>query len=147
MDEKMRKRNMWLSFVLAGALCLAPVQTGNAKEISVVGGGGTVSPCYLYTRSIITDLSISGKSATMTGVARGIAGTATKIHVKLVLQKYTDDGWSKVEAYEKTENSAYCSLEKTKSVSSGKYRVKGVYTVYKGEKSEKTTQYSNTVSC
>ena len=125
MDEKMRKRNMWLSFVLAGTLCLAPVQTGNAKEISVVGGGGTVSPCYLYTRSIITDLSISGKSATMTGVARGIAGTATKIHV----------------------NSAYCSLEKTKSVSSGKYRVKGVYTVYKGEKSEKTTQYSNTVSC
>ncbi len=147
MDEKMKKRNMWLSFVLAGALCLTPVQTGNAKAISAVGGGGTVSPCYLYTSTLFTNLSISGKSATITGRVKGITGTATKIHVKLVLQKYTDGGWSKVEAYEKTENSAYCSLEKTKSVSSGKYRVKGVYTVYKGEKSEKTTQYSNTVSC
>ena len=85
MDEKMKKRNMWLSFVLAGALCLTPVQTGNAKAISAVGGGGTVSPCYLYTSTLFTNLSISGKSATITGRVKGITGTATKIHVKLVL--------------------------------------------------------------
>ena len=138
---------MWLSFVLAGALCLAPVQTGNAKEISAVGGGGTVSPCYLYTQFLNTSLLINNKTATITGKATGKEGITTKIHVKLVLQKYSDGSWSKVEAYEKTEKAAYCVLEKTKSVSSGKYRVKGVYTVYKGEKSEKTTQYSNTVSC
>lgn len=82
----------------------------------------------------------------MIGSAYGGSGV-TKIHGRLVLQKYRQDGWTKVKECEKTVNARILSISDTKVVKSGKFRVKGVYTFYSGKKSEQVTKYSDVVKC
>lgn len=144
---KMKRANKLLGFVVAGSLCLMPGQKGKALEVSTDIRSDLVSICNLYSRTNSTSLTIRGKTATIVGVVKGITGTTTKIHAKMTLQKYSGKSWSTVKVYEKTVTTTNYTFSKTTSVTSGKYRVKGVYTIYKGAKSEKTTQYSSVVSC
>lgn len=143
----MKRANKLLGFVVAGSLCLMLVQKGKAMEVSTDIRSDLVSICNLYSRTNSTSLIIRGKTATIVGVVKGITGTTTKIHAKMTLQKYSGKSWRTVQVYEKTVTTTNYTFSKTKSVTSGKYRVKGVYTIYKGAKPEKTTQYSSVVSC
>lgn len=70
----------------------------------------------------------------------------SKIHVKIVLQKHSGNSWKAMKTYDDTVSSPTYSLSKSKIVSKGKYRVKAVFTIYKGVKSEVITKYSSTVS-
>lgn len=142
----MKRKTKLLSLLLAGVLCLVPAQIGKAAEVQIVQDD-LISVCNLYSNTISTTLVISNGSAAIRGRVSGVVGTTTKIKAKLTLQKYSNGSWNAVNTYEKTVTTTNCILSATKSVSTGKYRVKGVYTVYKGDKYEKTTQYSSTVSC
>ncbi len=103
----------------------------------------TVFPCFNYTSATITDLAISGGSANCYAKAIGYSGITTKIHIKMSLQEYLALQWLTVGEWEGTFNSVSGKLDKFKTLtSSGRYRVKAVYTVYSGSASEEITSYS-----
>lgn len=126
-------------------------QTDKAAEVERIEaddiGNGSISICAEYASDVTTTLSIANDgTASIKASVRGIAGVTTKIHAKVVLQKYSNGSWSAVKTYEDTVEKTLYFLSKTQAVSKGKYRIKGVYTVYKGVKSEKVTKYSKTVT-
>ncbi len=103
-----------------------------------------VMPCWNYTRTYSSTLTISGTTATCTSKANGYAGKTTKIVISQILQKKNSSGkWSKVESWGETDtgykgsatNNAY-------NLSKGTYRLKSVFTVYAGSKNETITKYS-----
>lgn len=106
-----------------------------------------ISPCYLYTTSLSSQLLISGKTAICISDINGFTGVATKIVVTQVLQKKSGSKWNMVIKWSKTVNSSFCNFSNTASVSSGTYRVKTVAKVYKGTKYETIKHYSTKVSC
>ena len=133
--------------MLAGVLMVAmmlPQESKAAETVEQVSS--PISICSNYANGFETQLSITNGTANIKASVIGIAGTTTKIHAKVILQKYSNGSWREVKAYEETVSAVSYYLSKSKSVSKGKYRVKGVFTVYKGAKSEKTTKYSGTVS-
>ena len=67
---------------------------------------------------------------------------ATKVHIKMTLQKYTVLWWSKVESWEATFNDVFGYISETAQVGSGRYRVKAEITVYSGSNSEEITEFS-----
>ena len=102
-----------------------------------------VMPCYEYTNTTKTSLSISSSGiATSTTTLTGYSGTTTKIVIKMMLQKKTLLWWSTKETWTTTINNCYGGLSKTASVDSGTYRVKVEFTVYSGSNSEEITTYS-----
>lgn len=103
--------------------------------------GNEIVPFYDYTSSCTTALSISGGSASCKSYLNG-KSTVTKIAIKMTLQKKALLWWSEVETWNETYNATLASLTKTKTVGSGTYRVKTVYTVYSGGASETITDYS-----
>lgn len=90
---------------------------------------------------LIAGVSKTSKAAEVSGYI-----DVSKIHAKIVLQKYSENSWKAIKTYEDAVSSPIYSLNKSKIVSKGKYRVKAVFTIYKGAKSENVTKYSNTVS-
>lgn len=101
-----------------------------------------VMPCFEYTNTIVTTLSISSGTATCSTKINGYNGTTTKIVVKMTLQKKNLLWWSEVESWSTAINNWYGSVTRTASVSSGTYRVKTELTVYSGSNSEEITNYS-----
>lgn len=100
----------------------------------------TVQPRLSYTNYVITGLNITTSGvAYCTASAEGYDGITTKIHIEMKLQKYTVLWWSAVETWEGTFNNYYGALSTSKSIGSGRYRVKAVYTVYSGSNSEEIT--------
>lgn len=104
-----------------------------------------VSICAAYATKCNVKLSISGGKAQIHASVSGYIDVS-KIHAKIVLQKYTDNSWKAIKTYEDAVSSPTYSLSKRKDVSKGKYRVKAVFIIYKGAKLENVTKYSNTVS-
>ncbi len=102
----------------------------------------TIQPLYDYTASHVTNLTISGGTASCKASLTGYSGTTSKIEITMTLQKKTLLWWSNVESWTGTYNTYYGSLTKSKAVDSGTYRVKAVYKVYSGSKSETITGYS-----
>lgn len=102
-----------------------------------------VMPCYEYTNTAATSLSIStnGKATCSTSL-NGYNGTTTKIVIKMTLQKDSWLWWSTEETWTTTVNNWYADLTKTATVDSGTYRVKVEFTVYSGSNSEEITIYS-----
>lgn len=113
------------------------------QQFEMVQLNADVMPCFEYTDSTITSLSIStsGKATCSTSIT-GYSGTTTKIVIKMKLQKRSVLWWSTKETWEATVNSWNADLTKTASVESGKYRVKVECTVYSGSNSEEITTYS-----
>lgn len=102
-----------------------------------------VMPCFEYTNTTYTSLSISSSgTATCLATLSGYTDVTTKIVIKMTLQKKTLFWWSEVDSWTKTINDSYGSLTKTASVGSGTYRVKVEFTVYSGSNSEEITTYS-----
>ena len=75
----------------------------------------------------------------------GYSGKTTKIVIKQTLQKKSSSGtWTTVGTSSNTINSHInVYSKKYTSLSSGKYRLKSVFTVYAGNKSETITKYSS----
>lgn len=142
---KSRKKQIF-SMVLFGVLLFSvPPHTSKAAEIEQVRGTGPISVCAEYATRCDVTLSISNGNAKIYAYVFGNVGVS-KIHAKVVLQKYSGGNWSAVKTYENTVETSLYSLSKTKAVSKGKYRVKAVFTIYKGKQSEKITKYSKTVT-
>lgn len=146
--KAMRKRGICM--ILAGVMLVAGIsktsktaELEGTKEITV--NGSMVLICAAYATKCNVKLSISGGKAQIHASVSGYIDVS-KIHAKIVLQKYSDNSWKAIKTYEDAVSSPTYSLSKRKVVSKGKYRVKAVFTIYKGAKSENVTKYSNTVS-
>lgn len=127
-------------------MCLALVLSINVWS-TVSAEETAVQPRLNYTAYTFTGLDITTKGvACCTADVEGYNGIATKVHIEMKLQKYTVLWWSTQETWEGTFNNFYGALSKTKSVSSGKYRVRVTYTVYSGSNSEEITGTSQTVT-
>lgn len=113
------------------------------QENNIALQAADVTPCFEYTNSTVTSLSIStsGKATCSTSIT-GYSGVTTKIVIKMTLQKKTLLWWSAQETWTTTINNFVGSLVKSATVDSGKYRVKVEYTVYSGSNSEEITTYS-----
>ena len=105
--------------------------------------GSDVMPCFEYTNTTYTSLSISNSGvATCSTSLNGYSGTTTKIVIKMTLQSDSWLWWSTEKEWTTTINNWYGSFVKSTNVDSGTYRVKVEYTVYSGSKSEEITTYS-----
>lgn len=107
-----------------------------------------VSPYYLYTSSVTCQLLINNKTATCKSILEG-SSTVSKIDGTHYLEKKDGKAWETVTGctWSNTTNTDYLKLENTKgSLSSGTYRVRAVFTVYCGGKSETVEVTSNEVS-
>lgn len=144
--KKMLKKILSL---LLSVILLCSVSTVAYAQDTVAEPGAleqtesNVAPCFEYTNTTYTSLSIStsGKATCSTSL-NGYSGTTTKIVIKMTLQKKTLLWWSEVDSWSTTINNWYGDLTKTVSVKSGTYRVKVEFTVYSGSNSEEITTYS-----
>ena len=103
----------------------------------------TVQPRLTYTNYAVTALDITTNGvAYCTAYAEGHTQLATKVHIKMILQKHTVLWWSNQETWEGTFNTSYGALSETASVKKGTYRVKAIYTVYSGSASEEIEAFS-----
>ena len=120
--------------------------TASAKNISAYQIGDTASPQYEIASSTYSGLYFIGTTAECSSQASGI--NTAKITVVQTLQKYSGWFWiwDDVATWTKTENRGSISFTNTKSgLSSGKYRVKSVFTLTdKNGKTETLTIYSDT---
>ena len=122
--------------------------TASAKNVSTYAIGDTASPQYEIASSVSSTLNFVGTKAECISQASGI--NTSEITVVQTLQKYSGWFWiwDDVATWTKTAKSTSISLGNTKSgLSSGKYRVKSVFTfTNKSGKTETLTIYSTTES-
>lgn len=104
-----------------------------------------ISPCYLYTSNLKSELSISSKSGICKSTITVKSGT-TKIVVSQKLQKKVDGAWETVTKWSKTFTTISAVYTNSKSsLSAGTYRTRTVAKVYKGSDYEKISTNSTTV--
>lgn len=133
-----------IAFILAGVLCLMPINTVQASEDSMV-----------YIESEFTDLSEStveiypmlrgtyllSATSAISNPAIGYVGTSAStyaattvasVSVEVYLQRYSSGSWTTVASWsESMKNSRYASGSRTYTVSRGYYyRVYSVHTAY-----------------
>jgi len=103
-----------------------------------------ISPCYSYTSSIITGLSISDGDAICTTSVTGFYSTTTKITITQTLQRKSGSSWVDVWSWTNTKNywnydyvNYYYPLTKGAT-----YRVKSCSKVYSGSSYETIYSYS-----
>ena len=104
-----------------------------------------ISVNYAYTRSCSSDIVVSNTTVTAKSTVMGYSGKTTKIVIKQTLQKKSSSGtWTTIGTSSNTVNSHInVYSKKYTSLSSGKYRLKSVFTIYSGNKSETITKYSS----
>ena len=90
-------------------------------------------------------LNISNGTASAYAKVRGNYGTVTKVSANMYLEKYNNGKWPTVRTWSDSKNSNVFELSRTTSVAKGLYRVRTVFTVYSGTKSETITRYSSNV--
>lgn len=103
---------------------------------------------YQTVTKVLSGLSVSGTTATCRSEAIVMIGV-TNISVTQTLQKRSGNNFSNVNgaSWSTTVNDDCIIFENTKSnLSSGTYRVKSVFTVKKGSKTETITSYSSTAT-
>lgn len=146
--KAMKKRGVCM--ILAGVMLVAG--TSKTSKATAWEGrnentknGSEVSPCAAYATKCNVKLSISGGKAQIHASVSGHMDVS-KVHAKIVLQNYSDNSWKAIKTYEDSISAPTYSLNKSKVVSKGKYRVKAVFTLCKGAKLENVTKYSSVVS-
>ena len=112
--------------------------------VSFAGEYG-VTPIYDYATEAICQLNISNGTAAAYSKVRGNYGTVTKVSASMYLEKYNNGKWPTVRTWSDSKNSNVFELSRTTSVTKGLYRVRTVFTVYSGSKSETITRYSSNV--
>ena len=142
----MRLKRIIISILLAACVCICfclPVYAETDAALSVV----TVSPLYDIAKQTTSDLTIVGTKAECRSYALG--NNVVMITVEQTLQKYSGWFWiwNNVDgaSWSKTVNNSSLHLLNTKSgLTSGKYRLKSVFTLTdKNDKTETITIYSN----
>lgn len=145
-----RKKRI-ICIVLLGVMVFTALpQTSKAAELQHIEeswvNNGTISVCANNITNMKVWIDISnGKVSILASVAGSL--NTTKIHAKIILQKYSKGSWNAVKTYEDTVSKAQYSLNRQRAVSKGRFRVKAIFTVYKGSKAETATKYSNTATC
>ena len=126
--------------LLMSLLLLCPLNT--VASAAPVAGESAIQPRLSYTAnaSISLIITTSGTACCVTDVEGN--SLATKVHIKMTLQKYTVLWWSKVESWEATFNDEIGYISETTQVGSGRYRVKAEITVYSGSDYEEITDFS-----
>lgn len=126
--------------LLCAAVLSASFAAGLNVSASVIE---SVSPAYVYAYDCVSELTISGSTATCTSSVVGISGTTTKIIIKQILQKKNSSGgWDDVCSWIDNSFSTNFTLTNYKySLSSGTYRLKSEFTIYSGTSSETDTKY------
>ncbi len=118
--------------------------------LCVPASANSISPRTKYLMTCSSTLSISGTTATCSSGATGYYGETTKISVSQILQKQNFWGdWEKVERWDETDYGFKCDATNyAYNLSSGKYRLRSVFTVYVDGDSEVITKdsYENTVA-
>lgn len=107
-----------------------------------------VEPRYSYTTTATSTLYISSNTAYCKSKARGKT-TATKIEAVQYLEKKSGSKWYVVTdgTWTDSVNDSLLIVSNNKSgLTSGTYRVRTVFTVYSGSKSEKVTAISKEVT-
>lgn len=108
-------------------------------------GDYEISPCYLYTFDLKSELTISSKSGTCRSTVVAKSGVS-KIVVSQKLQKKVDGAWENVSTWKQTYTTTSAIYTNTKSsLSSGTYRTRTVAKVYKGSAYEQISANSTTV--
>ena len=145
----MRFRQILASVLMVACLFTCFTVTASAKNISAYAIGDTASPQYDIATRVSSNIRITGTTAECVSQADGL--DTVKINVVQTLQKYSGWFWiwDDVATWTKTENSNSIYVYNTKSgLSSGKYRVKSVFTLTNSSgKTETLTIYSDTESC
>ena len=95
-----------------------------------------VAPVYEYADDIISSLSINSGTAELSCSASGSSKVVTKISATMYLEKYNNGKWSATGNWSKSKDGNILTFSKTASVTKGLYRVRTVFTVYSGNKSE-----------
>lgn len=85
------------------------------------------SPWYVNISSASADLSISGSTATCSAILK--SKKSNNLEIEMKLQKYLEGNWSTVATWSTSNNNGTrLNLTKTKGISRGTYRVRGVFT-------------------
>ena len=102
---------------------------------------------YIHVKTTLTQLGISSGTAKMSGKLVGTPGTTTKVEITITLQKKGFLGiWSKVDGWFTSVNGYTATLQPTKAVGSGTYRIKVDYKAYAAVGNEAFTEYSAQVT-
>ncbi len=125
-----------LSCLLALLICCSVGSIPSAA--AVIPDGSIAAPCYLYTNSITTTLSVSSTNeASCRTTITGNSSTATKIIVTQYLEKKDGNSWDEVTHWTDTFNSWWCNCTNSYTITeSGTYRLRSVAKVYSGSKYE-----------
>lgn len=142
----MRIKQILASVLTVACLFTCFTATASAKSNSTYAVGDTASPLYEIANSTFSALGFVGTTAECMSQASGL--DTVKITVVQTLQKYSGWFWiwDDVATWSKTENRSTISFTNKKSgLSSGKYRVKSVFTLTNSSgKTETLTVYSDT---
>lgn len=112
-------------------------------------GNNEISPNYLYTLSGSSSLDISNSTATCKSQLTGVSSKTTKVVGCQYLEKKNGKNWETVSGgtWSDSANGFMLTLSNTKkSLDSGTYRVRAVFTVYSGTKYETVEKTSNEVT-
>ncbi len=109
-----------------------------SMSAAVIPDGSIVSPCYSYTNSLTTTLSISKGEASCRTTIYGISGTTTKIVVTQYLEKKNGKSWDEVKKWSDIPyENWWCNCTNSYTVTeSGTYRLRTEAKVYCGTKYE-----------
>lgn len=97
-----------------------------------------MQPYYVLITSAMASVSSGKISTTISSVAN-----TKKIVINTTLQKYSSGSWVDQKSWSTTVESSYANLEKTYTMSSGRYRTTNEVTVYKFDRKETVTILSN----
>lgn len=140
----MRRRT---AMCMSGLLVLSLLFGGfpiSQHSLAVEPSEWSITPYTTYIKDAKVTFSISDGTATVYAYVTGTVGKTTKANVTATLQKYNSSTgkWSDVQTWTASASSHTASLNKTKSVSSGIYRVKAVCKTYQNSSWESKTLYS-----
>lgn len=132
----MSKRVRSLVSLMMSVIMLLSIGTVGATTVSAEET--SVQPRLSYTNYTFTGLDITTAGlACCTADVEGYDGITTKVHIRMTLQKYTVLWWSDQITWENAFTGIEGALCRNTTVtSSGRYRVRAVYTVYSGSASE-----------
>lgn len=144
-EGKMKKI---LAAVCLSATALTLVPTASMAEAAVIPVTSQheegIAPYLMYIADSRAELSISGKTASVSCWVKGDSSYATKAKVVAELQEKRGSSWTTIATWNDTQNSYRASVSKTRSVTTGKtYRVKATVTAWQGAQSETKTVYSD----
>lgn len=115
-------------------------------SVCAYSGDNTISPYYLYTGSVESNLTIVGSTAYCESVIKGDR-TVTQIYATQYLEKKNGNKWETIASWNDFVSGNSLTMNNSKdNLDSGTYHVRTVATVYSGSKSEPVVKTSKEVT-